>query len=236
LSIHIERFGADNLQVAHDRVWQAVAEAHTGHLAEAARDGRDAERIFDSQRSPARADLPHVRMWIGIVLAEAGQLDRADAVIARAVSDLRSSRQDGPFLGLALDALGDVARRRGQPARARDLAREALPLVERGLGDDHAATAAAKVHAGAAEWSSGTPAAGEPVMRAGLARLEKHFPGGHADLASARFMLGDALRRAGRAGEAGPLIQSAMAWRQTHFGPADPRTVEARQALDAIKP
>ncbi len=46
-------------------------------------------------------------------------------------------------------------------------------------------------------------------------------------------MLGDALRRAGRAGEARPLIQSAMAWRQTHFGPADPRTIEARQALEA---
>ena len=235
-SIHMERFGADHLQVAHDRTWQALFEAHTGHLAEAERDCREALRIFDSQKGPARADLPNVRMWIGIVLAEVGQLDQADAVIARAVSDLRSSRQGGPFLGLALDALGDVARRRGLPSRARDLAREALTLVERGLGEDHEATAVARVHAGAAEWSAGAPAAGEPVMRAGLAHLEKQFPGGHSDLASARFVLGDALRGASRSVEARPLLQSALAWRQAHFGPTDPRTIEARQALEATKP
>ena len=236
LAIHIERFGADHLQVAHDRVWQAVVEAHTGRLAEAERDCREAQRIFDSQRIPARADLPNLRMWIGIVLAEAGQLDQADAVIARAVSDLRSARQEGPFLGLALDALGDVARRRGQASRARDLAREALPLVERGLGEDHEATAVSRVHAGAAQWAAGEAAAGEALMRAGIAQLERQFPGGHPDLASARCVLGDALSGAGRAGEARPLIHRAMAWRQTHFGPADPRTVETRHALDAMNP
>jgi serine/threonine-protein kinase len=236
LAIHVERFGADHLQVAHDRVWQAVVEAHTGRLAEAERDCREAQRIFDSQRSPARADLPNVRMWIGIVLAEAGRLDQADAVIGRAVSDLRSSRQDGPFLGLALDALADVARRRGQLSRARDLAREALPLVERGLGDGHEATAVSRVHAGAAQWAAGDAAAGEALLRAGLAQLERQFPNGHPHLASAKCVLGDALRGAGRASEARPLIQSALAWRQTHYGPADPRTIEARQALQTTTP
>jgi serine/threonine-protein kinase len=236
LSIHVERFGADNLQVAHDRAWQALIEAHTGRLAEAERDCREAQRIFDTQKGPPRADLPNMRMWIGIVLAEAGQLDQADAVIARAVSDLRSSRPEGPFIALALDALGDVARRKGQPSRARDLAREALPLVERGLGEDHVATAVARVHAGAAEWWAGAPAAGEPFMRAGLAHLEKQFPGGHPDLAAARFMLGNALSQAGRSTEARPLLQDALSWRQNHFGPTDPRTIETQQALKATKP
>jgi tetratricopeptide (TPR) repeat protein len=222
--------------VAHDRAWQALIEAHTGRLADAERDCREAQRIFDSQKGPPRADLPHVRMWIGIVLAEAGQLDQADAVIARAVSDLRSSRSEGPFIALALDALGDVARRRGQPSRALDLAREALPLVEHGLGEGHEATAVARVHAGAAEWRAGAPAAGEPFMRAGLAQLEKQFPGGHPDLAAARFVLGNALRQAGRSTEARPLLQDALSWRQNHFGPTDPRTIETQQALEATKP
>jgi tetratricopeptide (TPR) repeat protein/tRNA A-37 threonylcarbamoyl transferase component Bud32 len=236
LGIHIERFGAENLQVAHDRVWQAVIEMHIGHLLEATRDGREAQRIFALQKGPPRADLPNLRMWIGIVLAEAGQLDQAEAVIARVISDLRSSGTEGPFTALALDALGDVARRRGHPSRARDLAREALPLLERGLGEGHEATAVARVHAGAAEWWDGAPAAGEPLMRAGLAQLEKQFPGGHHDVAAARFVLGDALSHAGRIVEARPLLQGAMAWRQTHLGPADPRTIETRHALDATKP
>jgi hypothetical protein len=104
------------------------------------------------------------------------------------------------------------------------------------LGAGHEATAAARVHAGAAEWRSGTPAAGEPYLRAGLAQLETQFPGGHPDLASARFILGDALRDAGRNLEARPLLLSALTWRQAHFGPNDPRTTEARQALKAAKP
>jgi len=236
LAIHIDRFGADNLHVAHDRAWQAVIEVHTGHLAEAERDCREAQRIFDSQKGPPRADLPNLRMWIGIVLAEAGQLDQAEAVIARAVSDLRSSRLEGPFIALALDALGDVARRRGQPSRARDLAREALPLVEGGLGEDHEATAVARMHAGAAEFAAGDTAAGEALLRAGLTQLERQFPNGHHDLAAARFLLGGALEKAGRRVEARPLLQSALTWRQTHFGPSDPRTIEARQALNATKP
>ena len=236
LAIHIERFGADHLQVAHDLTWQGLIEAHTGQLADAERDVREAMRHFDGQEGPPRADLPNVRMWLGIVLAEAGRLQEADAVISQSASDLRAARQAGPFLGLALDALADVARQRGQSSRARDLAREALPLVEQGLGKDHEATALARVHAGAAEWWAGEPATGEPLMRTGLAQLEKQFPGGHPDLATARFVLGDALRDAGRSSEAHPLLQSALSWRQDHFGPTDPRSIAAQQALRATKP
>ena len=236
LAIHIERFGADHQQVAHDRLWQALIEAHIGHLAEAERDCREAQRIFDAQKGPSRADLPYLRMWIGIAFAEAGELDRAQQVIAQAVSDLRSSAAEGPFIALALDALGDIARRLGQPARARDLAREALPLVERGLGEDHEATAVARVHAGAAESATGDTAAGEVLLRAGVTHLERQFPNGHHDLAAARFLLGEALEKAGRRAEARPLLQSALTWRQTHLGPDDPRTIEARRALDASKP
>ena len=99
--MHIERFGADQLQVGHDRAWQALVEAHTGRLVEAERDCLEAQRIFDAQQGPPRADLPYVRMWIGIVLAEVGRLDQAEAVIARAVSDLRVTGPGGPFLGPA---------------------------------------------------------------------------------------------------------------------------------------
>ena len=236
LAIHRDRFGADNVQVAHDRAWQAVIEAHTGHLGEAEHDCREAQRIFDAQEGPPRADLPNLRMWIGIVLAEADRLDQADAVIARAVSDLRSSRREGPFIAMALDALGDVARRRGQSSRARELTREALPLVERGLGEGHAATAMARLHAGAAAWDAGQQATGEPLMRAGVTQLEKQFPNGHHDLAAARFVLGDSLRQAGRGVEARPLLQDSLSWRQNHLGPTDRRTVETLHALKATKP
>ena len=52
LGITIERFGADNLQVAHDRTWLALVEAHIGRLADAVRDAREALRIFAAQPGP----------------------------------------------------------------------------------------------------------------------------------------------------------------------------------------
>ena len=236
LAIHSDRFGRDHVQIAHDRVWQALIEAHTGRLAEAERDAREALRIFDAQQGPPRADLPTVYVTLALVLAETGRLDDAEAVVTRTVSDLRARHQEGLFLGLALDAHSDIARRRGQPARARDLARAALPLVERGLGGDHPSTALARVHAGAAEWLAGDAATGEPLVRAGVARLEQQFPGGHPDLASTSFILGDLLRESGRATEARPLLQTVIDWRQLHFGPDDPRTTAARHALSLSKP
>jgi eukaryotic-like serine/threonine-protein kinase len=236
LAIHTERFGGAHVQIAHDRAWQALIEAHTGRLAEADRDAREALRIFGAQQGPPRADLPVVHVALAGVLAEAGRLDEAEAVATRAVSDLRARHQDGLFLGLALDAASDIARRRGQPARARDVAREALPLVERGLGREHPSTALARVHAGGAEWLAGEPATGEPLMRAGIAQLEKVFPAGHPDLTAAFVILGDILRNSGRSVEARPFLENAVAWRQMHFGSTDPRTTAARQSLNLSKP
>ena len=236
LAIQTAEFGAVHLQVAIDRVWQAVVETHIGQLAKAERDAREALTFFDSYTGGVRADLPHMRSLIGIVLAEAGRLDEADAQVSRAAADLRAVHLEGAYLGFALDALGDIARRRQQPARARDLTNEALTLLERGLGDQHAATALARVHAGAARWSLGETAEGEPLTRRGLASLEQQFPDGHPDLATARLTIGDLLRQSGHPLEARPMLQKALAWREVHFGPADPRTAAARQALRATKP
>jgi hypothetical protein len=143
--------------------------------------------------------------------------------------------QDGPFLGLAFDALGDVARRRQQMSRAVELTRDALSVLERDLGADHPATAVARVHAGAAQWSNGQSVNAEPMMRAGLNQLATRFPAGHPDLAGAQFLFGQLLQQNGRSVEARPFLQSALNWRWSHFGEKDHRTIAVRHALDALK-
>jgi hypothetical protein len=107
--------------------------------------------------------------------------------------------------------------------------------LDRGLGEQHASTALARVHAGAARWALGETAEGEGLARRGLASLEERFPHGHPQLAAARFIIGDLLGRSGRLLEARPLLQEALAWREAHFGPADPRTSVARQALQSAR-
>jgi serine/threonine-protein kinase len=221
IAIQTAEFGPEHPQVITDRVWQAVVEAHAGQFAKAEQDARIALAYFDAHPDP-RADAPHLRTLAGSVLAETGHLEDADAQISRAAADLRAAHRENVFLAYALDALGDIARRRAQPERARTLALEALPLMERTLDAQHPALAVARVHAGAAQWAAGAPADGERLIRAGLALLESRFPNGHADLATAWLTYADLLRQSGRAADARPLVQKALAWRQTHYALAKP--------------
>jgi len=221
LAIQTAEFGPVHVQVAIDHVWQAVAEMHAGRLANAEADARNALAYYDAHPDP-RADAPHLRTLIGSVLGAAGHLDEADAQMSRAAADLRAAHLENVFLGFTLDALGDVARRRGQPDRARTLASEARPLLERTLDPQHPWLAVARVHAGAAQWAAGASADGERLIRTGLVSLESRFPNGHADLANAWLTYADLLRTGGRDAEARPLDQKALAWRQAHSPPTKP--------------
>jgi len=234
LAIQGAAFGTDHPQVATDRLWQAVIEMHTGRLAEAERDARATLTYLDAHTNPLRADAPYSRMVAGTVLAETGKLAEADAQITRAAADQRAATHENVFLGLALDAEGDVAWRRSQFERARAQTAAALPLLERTLDPQHPALAAARVHAGAAQWSAGAPD-GERQIRAGLAVLERRYPDGHPDLASAWLTLGTLLAQSGRTLDARPLMEKAAAWRQAHYGSSDPRTAAAEAALRATK-
>jgi serine/threonine-protein kinase len=229
LAIQTREFGRDHAQIATDLVWQAVIEAHTGKLVPAERDAREALAFFDRHDGASRADWPYPRTLAGLVLADAGRLEDADREISEAASDLRAAHHDNAFLAFALDAAGDVALRRAQPARARSLTTEGLALMERTLDPEHPAIAFARLHAGAALWASGSAADGERLIRNALAPLERRFPGGHPDLATAWLSFGDLLRRDGRGREAHVLIQRALAWREAHFGASDPRTADARR-------
>jgi tetratricopeptide (TPR) repeat protein len=177
------------------------------------------------------SDLASSRIRFGVVLGEAGRLQESDRQLTEAVSVLDLNRKEGVTLGYALDALSDVARRRGQLARAIDLGRRALVVQERAEGESLSAIALTRVHTGAALVAHGEVDEGERLLRASVACLESTFSHGHFDLATARFLLGEALLRRGRVAEARPLLKRALQWRLRHLGAADPRTEAVRNAL-----
>jgi tetratricopeptide (TPR) repeat protein len=234
VAIHRESFGPSHLQVALDLACQATIDARSGHDLPAGREAREAVGIVDAQSSRG-AIVANVRSAAGAALAEIGQLEDADAQLSQALTVFRAQRREGIWFGRALDNLGDVARRRGQSARAAELGPQALAILERSGGTDHFASALARVHAGAALWAAGQDDEGERLLRSGLEALAKAFPAGHPDLATARFLLGDALARTGRATEARPLLAAALEWRQSHYGAADPRAAEVRRPLAAME-
>jgi serine/threonine-protein kinase len=233
MAIHLDRFGPRHRQVAMDRAWQALIEAHTPRLTEAQADIEEAFRGLEAAGS-SPVNMAAMTAYVGVVLAEAGRLEEGDAYLGRAVSSYRAQNELRTPLGRALDSLGDVARRRRQPARAAEIGLEALAVLERAAGPQHPATALARVRAGASLWAGGRAAEGERLLREGLEVLERTFPAGHFDLATARLLLGEALAGSGRGPEARRLLQAALEWREEHLGAADPRTVAVRRALRGL--
>ncbi len=233
LEIHRERLGPAHWQVALDLAWRGTIEAGVGRLVEGERDARRAVALVDGSVGIEPFVAGSVRCLAGGVLAEAGRLEEADGQLSRAVAILRDGNRSGIFLGRALDALADVARREGGMARAAELGKEALGLLERSGGADHPATALARAHLGAALWAGGQRDEGERLLKAGVEGLRLRFPDAHPDLADARFLLGDALGRSGRVIEARPLLRQALEGLRTHLGAADPRTTAAQRALQA---
>jgi serine/threonine-protein kinase len=229
MAIHREALGPDHVQFAIDRAMQCSIGVRT-RLAQLQSECESAVAFF-AAHPQAPATWRALALWYaGRGLAQAGRLVEADAVLAAFVAFARS-QGEGVYLGRALDALGDVARRRGQVARAVELGRAALAAQERGGGGDSGAMALARAHTGAALWASGQSQEGERELRAGVAWLERSFPQGHFDLATGRVLLGEALARSGRRAEAEPILRDALAWRLVHLGPGDPRVAEVRRLL-----
>lgn len=111
----------------------------------------------------------------------------------RAESELRAAGHNGAYLGFALDALGDLARRQQDVPRAVELGDRALSILSATLGPQHVSTAIARVHAGAAHRAAGERATAEEMIRSGLAELEKRFPPDHVDVKASRALLERAL-------------------------------------------
>ena len=236
LSIHRERFGPAHLQVALDLAWQGMIEAHTHRLAEAVDHSVQAVALLGAEKAATPRDLATARLYAGSVLLEAGRLPEADALLTQAVSEFSDAAGTQLLLGRALDAQGDLARRRGQTALAAALGQKAVSALERGVGPDNPTIVLARAHLGAALWAEGHEEEGEAQLRAGIERLERDFPAGHPDLASARCLLGNALATSDRRAEALPLLLSALEWREAHLGPRDPRTLATRRAVASISP
>jgi serine/threonine-protein kinase len=230
-ALAIHREGRDGVQSVVDLSLQGMIEARAGRLDDALRDCREVLGSIDPGKGWVPGMESIARTACGTALAEAGRLDEAEAQLGRAVAQMRAIRGRATVLPRALDAQGDVARRRGRLAQAVEMTREAVAMQERSAGAEHPQLAIYRAHAGAALWAAGQAGEGERLLRAGVIAMERAFPGGHVDLAAGRFLLGEALRRDGRAAEARPHLQGALEWRQVHLGPEDPRTMAVRRAL-----
>ncbi|MFU8850242.1 BTAD domain-containing putative transcriptional regulator [Micromonospora sp. SL1-18] len=145
-----------------------------GPVEAAVRDGRYDEALRHLAAVPADAPLPAALAWrLGVLLHQRGRFDAAEACYQRAALDVADQHQASALADQAQVLAGWAATRwaRGDQARARQLAEEAVRVAEQS-GDD-SAVAAAYVAQALAAFSDGDRAGNEYAYARALAAAER---------------------------------------------------------------
>ena len=94
----------------------------------------------------------------------------------------------------------------GDVGRAESLAREAMEIRRKALGESHADFGASLMTLGSIRLAAGAGEEAEELLRRGLAILAKALPAGNWRIAEAESRLGACLATRGQAKEAEPLL------------------------------
>jgi eukaryotic-like serine/threonine-protein kinase len=199
-----------------------------GDLGAAERAGREAVRVFEARFGEGHADLAWARSTLAEVLVDAGRLDEAASLLAKADAVQHAGDPDDEFHAQTEVTLGLLALRRGRVDVARSRLETGL-AAHRKSGRPQSVARAASLLGEALAGSD--PGRAEALLREGLELVRRSLPAGHPDVASAQIALGSFLLDRGRAAEAEPLLREAVATRRARFGDASSRTAEARARL-----
>ncbi len=169
---------------------------------------------------------------LGRLELEAGRLAAAEAHFRRALALYPA---DHAWRETTVFNLGELAERRGDDAEAAARYRESLATLRARRGDDHDRIGMRLGRLGGVLYRQGRFDEAERTLREALAIYRQRLPAGHERLANLLLPLGRLLADRDRDAEALPLLREAWQVRHDAFGDADPRTVEAVQALARVR-
>ena len=203
----------------HARLGQA--EAGRGHYEEAVTHYRAALEIYEDEgRADSTAAL-NVLGNLGSALLWLGTLDEAEAVLEQTrglVVERFGDRH--PHVARVLHNLGVLATKRGDPAKSRQLAEEALKLRTDALGINNPQTAESQERVAAALLSEGKFEDAEQLYRVVVATLVTAHTEQHSTVALALNNLAGALWFQGKYREAGEALERSYRIKQAVF-PSD---------------
>ncbi len=202
-----------------------------GRLKEAEAEYRAALTAWE-QRSASRglalADL-------GRVMGVQGDLASAEAMLAEAVSILKSAP---PGLALELaeasDSYGSVLRAQGRLDQAERLLREALAVRERELGASHSDVALTLVGLAGVLHLRRDLALAQPLYRRALDIQESVLGDAHPDVAETLYNLAHLWQALGDSAAARHGFERSAEILSEAYGPGDPFVEEIRAALQAL--
>jgi serine/threonine-protein kinase len=183
---------------------------------------RGAERVRE-QLASQPAVQGNLLRTIGRAYSELGLYERAQGLYESDLAVRRSLHgQEHPEVAASLVLLADVANRRGESARAEQLALRALAIQERTLGPENLETAKTLATLGVASSLLGDFASARARLERSLAIQEKALGPNHPDLAGILNNVAILLWRIGDLRGARPLYERALAILQRQHGERHP--------------
>ncbi len=156
------------------------------------------ERALAITRStvpPGHPSLINALANFGATLSNAGELDRALAVLEEARTTVAPT--DRRELALVLSNLVAVYQQKGDPAKALATAEQALVVEREVKGETHIETALAHYNVGDTLLSNDRPRDAVDSIRKAIAIWDQQLPPDHPYLDAGHIAIGDALLRAG---------------------------------------
>lgn len=166
------------------------------------------------------------------ILGDLGRYDEAEDARRESLAMLRTVYgTEHPYIAATINSLGDLMMRKRDFAAAERYYRESLAMHRRTLSKTNPNLAAPLTGLGRALLALGRPADAEPSLREAYQLRLTGLPQGHWQTATTGIALGECLVKRGRSEEALPYLRDGMAAMRATFGPADDRTITARQEL-----
>lgn len=175
---------------------------------------------------PSHEFVSNGLLSLGACRRDLGDFAGSDSCLRAALAIRRRLFGRAPGHGTALVEMerAELAFDRGDAAHAVELARTALPVLERELPRDDGHLARGRLVLGESLTASGHAGDAETLLREALTTLERTLPEGHWRIAEAKSALGACLLELGRRQDARLLLEAGASGLRRTLDPADVRT------------
>ena len=173
-----------------------------------------------------------LRLTIGNSYRSLGLYDRAQEQLDHALRLHESTLgDDHPGVAASLNALGTLARDRGDMLKAEQLYRRALDIRRESLGNDHLDVSNSLQNVGTLAELQGQYEVCESYLRESLAIRRRILPASHPDVAMSLFKLARVVTSVGRLEEAEAMHREALAMRLALLHEEHPDVTRSMTAL-----
>ncbi|MBD3222118.1 tetratricopeptide repeat protein, partial [bacterium] len=170
-----------------------------------------------------------------LVVAQRGDVERAEHLHRRALEIKRTLRHNRVDIGVSLINLANLLVETGRPAEALPLLEEALGIQREAFGEDHLYVAAAEINLGSALVETGDPAAAGRHFTRGESILRRVYGEDNALVARAMAARATAVRAGGDLAAAARLLREAVTMHRRHLPTSPVNFAEALLELAEIE-